>query len=638
MSNKRSNEQMNDLRDRLYARGSEKKRPPRTTLPEKKLDVPNTWQKTPPTPPTPPVPPKENPVINSEEPAPNKKSRKYRGILVLVGLVFFVLSVVLSSVYILLGQNTISGNNIDISLSAPFTISGGDIVSLQIGLTNYNSVPVESATLVVEYPEGTRKVDEENTELRTERIPLSEIAAGETFNVPLRARIFGEENQEYEIKASIEYRVSGSNATFYKESEPHRIKIGTAPVVMSIDAEEKISSGEETEIALTIRNNSADSIKNLLVKADYPNGFDFSGSDPEPSAGRDVWNIEELEAESETTITIRGIVLGTESEQRSIKFAAGLGSERDQANLSSIIAVADTEFTLEEPFLNVEVSVNNSDEDTISVEPGEQVSVSIDIQNNLDSSVYDTGIEVILSGNALEYTRVRPVDGYYDSSSRTIRWESSSNRRLSKLDPEESTRLSFSLSPDTEGLRTPQLQFFVKATGRRVSDSNAREEISGDLNRTIKIESKPDLSSEIIRTNNDSGPVPPEVGEETTYTIVWEAESATNDISGTTVSATLPNYVTWTGVTSGDGSWSYNPTSRIVEWTAGDIEAGEKMKGDFRVSFLPSSQQIGRTPELVGNASLRATDSFTGSILRTSAPSQDTELYGDNGSGEVQSN
>lgn len=636
MSDKRSHEQLDSLRERLYARGEMPLPRERAPLESEVKEVKKTWD----------IPEKvaQPDASSREESVPaapdigKPPRRRYRAIFLMIGVAFFALSLAVSSVYLLLGRNTVSGDNITLSLNGPFTLSGGDVMSLQVGITNTNGTPIESATLVIEYPPGTRSAEGEGQELLNDRLALGRIGAGETMNKTFHIRVFGEENQESTIKASIEYRVAGSNATFNKEAPPFNFKIGSAPVVIQVEGDKTISSGEETTLTLSITSNSPSPINDLLVKAEYPSGFDFTKSEPAPISGRNVWRIDTLKPEETVKIKISGAVVGIESEKRVLKFTAGAASSRDSSSIASVMAVASAEIDVEAPFLATTVTIDNSREETVSVAPGVQASSMVELKNVLGDPVYDVAVEVVLSGNALLDTDVQAIGGHYDSNSRTIRWDRSSDQSLERIEPGKTTRLSFTLRPQTAGVQTPQVSFSVRVSGRRVSENNAREEISGTIKRTIRVESKPTLEANVSRSSSDSGPIPPVVGQNSTYTVVWRAKSTANSLSGAVVSASLPSYVTWTGVTGGAGTWSYNPTSRVVEWRAGEVGPGRDVSGTFQISLLPSASQIDRTPTIVGDSSLRANDNFTGSVLRATAGELTTEISGDRGSGTVQAN
>lgn len=635
MSDKRSTEQMDSLRDRLYSRGESPRPYERTSI--KTSPISEVRPKSAPAlvETEPPLPPESTPDIPMEAGEAPRRGRRYRKILIATGVVFFTLSVLVSSVYMVLGKNTVSGSNIALNVSGPFTLGGGDTLDLQVGITNQNSVAIESATLIVSYPAGTRAADDSGKELFTERIPLdSSIAPGETRNVALKARIFGEENQEAEVKVSVEYRVSGSSATLVKEALPHRFKISHAPVTLKVEAEETISSGQETTVKVTITSNSSTPINGLMVKAEYPSGFDFSRSEPAPVSGRNVWRVDELKPEASATINVTGVIVGTKADKYVLKFSVGAAGDRNPNDIASLLAVGDTEFTLEDPFLDLQVSINNSEDAVVSIAPDSQATVFIDVENTLDSIIYDGVVEVKLSGNALSNTDVLTNTGYYNSNTHTVRFDSTSASGLRRLNPGATERLSLSLQPSSSGLQTPQIVLEVSASARRISQSSAREQIAGTHQRTLKVESRPTLSATLV--GSASGPVPPVVGQETTYDIIWKITNSANSISGAVVTAVLPSYAEWKGESGGAGAWSYNSGTRTIEWQAGNVNAGASVSGSFQVSLLPSSSLVGRTPTLVEAAHLRATDNFTSSLLRQSSDDVTTELEGSRNSGVVQ--
>ena len=660
MYEEKDKDRLDDLRRRLYARAGEGKRD-RFTLSDQKKDIPTSWAKkitkpisqiklarkksatpavdqvkTASEPVTKPVTEPEtvatDPIVTqATNMSIKKKSRRhsYRIKLLLAGIFFFVVAVGVSSMFIIFGGSAISGDNIAIDINGPFTIGGGEIMSLQIGVTNQNTIPIESATLIIEYPNGTQSADEEGRELYVERLPLDVIASGEAVNIPVRAQVFGEENTEQTIHASVEYRVKGSNATFFKKADPLVFKISSSPVVISVDAVKNIASGQETDIELTITSNSSEKVTDLLVKAEYPQGFDFTSSSPAPVSGQNIWTIDELEPEGSVTILIKGILLGSESEARNTHFLVGVPNERDSFTLASVFSVANHEFVIEEQFLNVELSINGEEDGTAVGKSDAQSTIVVEITNTLEHTIYDGQVTLFLSGNMLSTTRIQTNEGHYDSNTKSVIWDVPSTLSLKQIVPGQSVRFTVSLYPEVGSLLTPQLTVDAKVKARRLSESASQEEISGSVRSVLRLSGDVDLRSEVgynVVGFNDSGPVPPVAEETTTYSITLMAEASTNDASNVAVNATVPSYVTWMDETTGDGIFAYNPSTRSLEWTVGSLDANERALGSFQVSILPSTSQIGKTPTLIGEQRLKAEDDFTDAVLRDSESALTTQM------------
>jgi len=622
MSGIKDQDRIKALRKRLYERGKPTVQRETHRLTDTKEEVHTAWE-APPKPKTPAPELVEAPEEDSSYThtmSPKRQKRGYRVKILLAGLLFFVLAVGISSAVLLFGNKSISAENITIAVTGPFTVGGGETLPLQVGITNANTVAIESATLIVEYPRGTLSATDERTELRTEYLALDQVASGETINVPLRALVFGEENDEQNINVSIEYRVQGSNATFFKEADPLRFKISSSPVTVRVTALKQVSSGQETDIEIEITSNSPTTLSEILVKAEYPQGFDFTTSEPSPLSAQNIWLITDLEPEESQTITITGIVVGKETDEHAINFTVGVPSERNQQTLASVFATAQTQFLIEEPFLNIDLEIAGQSDSVIIIQTGQNSGASIEIENTLDDTLYDIVVEVLLGGNALSDLDVGPPNGFYDSLNNKIIWDVSNAPDLAELAPGRKTRLSFGIEPSEETMRTPQITIDVNVRARRVSETEVAETLLGTAQSVLKVASAPQVRTDIGFNNgifSDRGKVPPVAEQTTTYTVSLMIENGSNDIAEAVTSATLPSYVTWMDQTSGAGTISYDPSRRIVTWEAGSVDANTSSFASFQVSLLPSKSQIGTTPTLLDEQRMKATDLFTGTVVRS---------------------
>lgn len=638
MRNRQDKEHLEQLRERLYARTGSGNKKPRSSLKDEPIAVPTAWDMETTTNSSPGGTTKEQPAVgeqlnqvnnNQSTMTSSKRRRAFRFKLLLAGIFFFIGAVTLSSLFIFFGGNAISGENIEVDISGPFTIAGGETLRLQLGVTNQNAIPIESATLIIEYPTGTKSADDEERDLFTERIALEQIESGETVNVPVQVKVFGQENNELRVQAAVEYRVRGSNATFFKEAEPLLFKISSSPVVLDVDAPRSLAPDQETDVVINVRSNSITPLRNILVRADFPSGFDFSSSNPQPVAGENVWRIDSIEPEETAKITVRGAFIGSAEEGFSMTIEAGLGSERDQFTLASVLASNQVNFELENAFVDVSLLVNDTRNGVATITNEESSNATIEVRNTLDDTIYDAVVEVRLSGNAVEDSEIQVSNGYYNSNSQTITWDISSVEDLERILPGNTERLSFSIFPDTKELKTPNIVLDASVKARRVSETDVQEEVTGTVQSEIKIESALVLDSKTsynTTTIQNDGPVPPKVGETTEYTILWELQNGSNSISDAVVSATLPSYVSWSGETSGNGVYSYNPATRQVEWNVGTISAKSTAESAFEVSFTPSASQIDQVPTIVESQRVRAEDAFTRSIIRDTTSALTTQL------------
>jgi hypothetical protein len=624
------NDHIDELRRRLYARNAAALTPERHTLGSEEVPVAHDWAS-----------PIGNDSISSRvdetlavQEVSNTihppKKHGYRSLILLGSLFIFVLAAALSSAYLYFGGNQISSDNIDLAIAGPNSIGGGEKMSLQLSLTNQNPVGLESVTLIIKYPSGARTAEEPVENLFEQRIWLDTIAAGEAKNIPIQFAMYGEEGDEKEIQATLEYRLSDSNGTFYKDAEPLKFRVVTSPIVLQLKSVNKVASGQEVEVKIDVKSNSPTQFKNLLVSASYPTGFNYKSSDPEPAFGQNVWRIDELNPGETKTISLKGKISGLSEESIRLNVSAGPADPSNQFVVSTNIAESYTEFLIERPFLDVGIMVNGERQEEIVLSANQSANIGVEITNTLEESVYDMVVEAIPSGNAFKDDLITTQRGFYDSNTGTIKWESSNIPEFLQVKPGASQIMSFSISPGPLQ-STAAFDLTVNVYGRRVAEPNAQEQLVGTISTKVKYSSSVKLGGQ---ANVVSGPVPPKVGTETIYAVALLAEAGVNDVTNAVVKTSLPVYVTWENDYSTDGLVEYNDVTHELTWQVGNIDSGKQKELVFKVSILPSSSQVGIKPVLVNNQYLVANDRFTNATLETDSKLITTELPEETGYGK----
>jgi len=633
MADFRERERLEALRQRLYERGNPAVTPVRrTTLePTAPVDVARGWSTEVALAPAPAATtsvalPAEVPAEAPGAATPSP-SRRYRIVIVGVSFAVFVFLMSISSLYVLFGGNQISGRNIDFSVSGPNVVAGGDILKFEVFVTNNNEVAIEGATLVVNYPAGARSVEENPRDLFEERIPLDSIEPGQSRTIPLQAAVFGEENQEKEVLVSIDYRVTGSNGTFFKAADPLVFTVNTSPIVLRVESLEQVTPGQEFAVNLVVESNAQTPVSDILVTATYPEAFRFVRAEPAPDFRNNQWVIEDLTSTRRQVITIRGVPSGVSNESFTIGIQAGTPRSDNQFVVGSVLAQSEAVFTVEQPFVRVGIETNGRKGDTIVLPTGSETDFVLTVENTRPEPVYDMKVTVLPRGSAFREARLRVTDGFYDSVQKEIRFEPSGMASLGRVLPGERREFRFQLSGDTEQT-TASVVVEVSVFARRVDEDNVAEELIGATKTTVQYASTPTMRRQI---NQISGPVPPVANQETIYQLSLEAGAGANDLTGATVVTTLPQYVRWLDTYEGPGTVTYNPVNRELRWSVGEIKGRASAVLGVRVGITPSVLQVGNSPVMMGRQELTATDRFTGSPVQAEAPPITTEMSPESG-------
>lgn len=561
---------------------------------------------------------------------------------------FFIIAVAIAAFVIFGGSNIISSENVEISFSGPVSISGGEKLSLQIMILNKNNANLELADLLIEYPEGTRSAVNLNKEMPRSRSSIGDIKAGDLARETIEAVLFGEEGDKKQIKITIEYRVSGSNAIFFKE-KVYEVEISSSPVSLIVESLKDINSGKEIDLEVILSSNSANVINNLMFIAEYPFGFTFSKSSPRPSFENNIWKLGDLAPEGERTVKITGRLEGQDNEERIFRFFAGVQSEDNEREIETAFIVSNQSIFIKKPFISLDVAVNGNTSESLSSPSGIPIGVSIAWQNNLPTRVANVEIEAKLSGESIDKSSVKVIKGFYQSFDNTITWSQENNSAFEFINPGKKGEVGFSFSSLglSSGERFINSEIFldISVRGRRLSESDVSEEVISSIRRKIRISSDLSLSSTALHFSGpfqNTGSMPPKADSTTTYTIVWSLANSSNNISDTQIVASLPSYVGWLGkISPSNEGISYNPVSGVITWDVGSLKAGTGFSSSakevsFQISLLPSLSQVGTAPVIVGTTEVTAVDDFTRAELNIQKPALTTRLKTDPGFESIQ--
>ncbi|PIQ68254.1 MAG: hypothetical protein COV91_05100 [Candidatus Taylorbacteria bacterium CG11_big_fil_rev_8_21_14_0_20_46_11] len=527
------------------------------------------------------------------------------------------------------GSNMVSSENISLSVLGPVAAPAGEELILDINIGNYNSLLLESVDLIVEYPEGTRQPTDVSASLLRYREALGPLDPSGTLTRRLSLIPFGEEGDAKTIHVTIEYRPKDSNAIFSRKSD-YEFVINAAPVTANVTVPKEINSGQVFEVKVEVVSNASSVIKNLIVKAEYPIGFQFSESSPTAAFSKDIWYLGDLKAGAKRTISVKGRIDAVEEEERTFRFSVGTQSPKDEKVMGTVFLSEAPTVTVKRPFVSLDMLVNGERGKTFISKGTGPLRADIVWQNNLPVKIADMEVSVVFEGSIFSRTSVEQGTGFYDSNTSSIVWDKRT-QNFGAIAPGQNGSLNFSFSlfpvaTDPSLYKNPSMLVHVTVKGKRLDENGAYQEVVSSFTKEIRVATSLALSTDLLHSTGrfiDQGVVPPKAEALTTYTVVWSLSNSSSGVADTKVTAVLPPYVTWLSqVSPASESVTYNPIGGVVTWNTGNLDAGvgfgkAPREVSFQVSFLPSISQIGSTPVIVGEATATADDRFTGILVKS---------------------
>ena len=571
-------------------------------------------------------------------PPPSDGPFKRLKIFVYLLIVFVVLAGGAAAYIMYSGGNIVSSSNVSIDANGPIYVDGGQPARFNFTIRNQNSVSLEAADLIFDFPANTYSA--EGASLTRIRIPLEDLEPGAAINKSLDIVFFGLENEEKKIIANLEYRFAESNATFVK-SKDYSVKISKAPLGLSLAAPKNAVSGQKISIKIAVISNSESAAKNLKMEMKYPPGFRFNGAEPSPSKGDNVWTLGDIGPSQKRDITVEGTIEGENSEERT--FTVAVGTMGDDGSLKPF-GTASEKVAIKKSPLNLSVSINGKDDSANTAYAGEMIRVDLGWVNNLSSNIKDAQIELEIKGEAYDQRSVSVTKGAYRSYDNKAVWNSASLKDLASIAPGSSgkAQLGFSIKNPLPVYKQGDKDFSITVEARIVgfgtSDEFENKQIEDSAKKEIKIGSRLQAVGKTLHYSGpfqNSGEVPPKVGAETTYTIVWSLANNANDLAEAKITASLPPYVSKENLVSPeDSDLRFDEKNATLTWNVGDVPAGTGIimpakEMSFQVSFSPNLTQIGETPVLVNSAKVEARDAFTEENVSAEIPALTIKLSGD---------
>lgn len=560
-----------------------------------------------------------------------------------VALLFFLVSAGIFAWYVFGGFATgVKNENIDIQINGPLSVVGGEASQFEVVVTNKNKSPLEYADLLVTYPVGTRSVTDLSTDLPQYRVSLGTIEAGGTRKGTISAVLVGQGGQSAQIKVEVEYQVAGANAIF-AASKDYDFTFAASPVTISVESKTEVAPGQDVDLVATVSANTNSVLKDVLFELEAPFGFTLTNASPLPA--KDLqWKLGTMRPGESKTIQIRGTLKGQSGDTRTFRFSAGTSENTSGTGVMVPIAQSVRQIAITQPFIGLDMAIGGATGTNVVVQPGDTVSVTISWINQLDTAIRNAVIIASLDGLSLSQTDIKTNDGFYQSSDGTIRFDTETSRgKLNQLEPGDSGTLGFTFVVPSgvaiENVRNPSLNITVSASGDRSDADNVPQTLRSSVVRTVKVGTTATAVAQGFYHGNifgTSGTVPPQVGKETAYAILWTLGNSTNPIENGVFSGKLPAYVSWKGVTSPTSeNISFDTHTNTVIWNAGSVPAGVSggsvRQVAFEVGFLPSASQVDTAPNLITGQTFSGKDAFTGVGISESVQNITTLLPNDPG-------
>lgn len=521
-----------------------------------------------------------------------------------------------------------------ISITGPRDVASAEETTFTVMYSNKNWAGLSNVALVFSYPESFHLQAGSSAKINNSlaEIPIGDIKSNTDGKVLITGKFYGSKGDLANLKATLRYTPKSIETVFEKTAQ-FAVNVASSPLSLEITAPLELATGQDVEYVVDYSNESDLPFSNLRVKVEYPPGFQFVSSEPKPAESESVWYVGNFDAHGNGKIIIRGVLSGAREERKRVygmigffqgegKFVAYAENERQTRVIASPLSISQT--------------VNGLTE--IAANQGDILRYVIRYRNDGDIGLRDAIVTMDIDPTALDMSQLVLEHGAYDATRKMLIWKASDVLNLGRLEPGAGGEITFSVpaakaSASMNG-KNLSVRSVAKIDSPDIPTPIGSNKIIGSNTLYVKLNSLVGVDIKALYDDaafQNSGPIPPKVGQKTSYTIRLNITNSSNDLKQTRVVVTLPTSVNYEKFFPTGETVAFNERTNELTWDLGTLAATGETSRElaFQVMVTPNSNQVSKGLILATSVIFTAVDTFTHQDIRVQKGEQDNFLRDD---------
>lgn len=589
----------------------------------------------------------------------HKKRSRFFSLIILILVLLAILGVSLLGFFIFQPKPNYSGDKINLEIKAPFNIASGERIEYEIKLTNKEDISLTKVELSVNLPLGfifensslmskIKQPDTVNPSPSIKVWQLEDLYSQQSKSITIIGKLVGPLNSKQPISATLSYFPANFNSEFQKNVS---FNTEMADTLSDFDLEypSQVANLEDVPFVLKIKNKSLDTeISNLQIEFNYPEDFTLSESqviqngqknilqkEKTSQTAQKIWDIAKLMPIEEVQIKFKGKFEVSESKKLDLGVKIkqkGLGDafiDQKEQNYSIEIIKGD---------LLANLILNGSSQNK-AINFGDTLNGLLAIENKSKKILGDIKVRLVLDSPILDWaTLVDNNKGIVQDNQ--ILWTKEQISQLGLLIPEGEVEIPFKITlkgyDASRKYKEEDLQVksFYEAQINNIDNKDTQMTIQSNT-LINNINTNLDLNAQIryFADNNEtigSGPLPPIVGQMTSYKVFLTLTNSLHEINNVKVQIKLPDYVSYQGKENiSAGNLALGEQNQLI-WQISRIpNSVNKTTAEFEISITPIMSDANKILTLISEIDFSAADSQTQATITKTISGLTTNLESD---------
>lgn len=549
---------------------------------------------------------------------------------------------------------------LELKVSAPEKIQAGEEFSYQIEYHNPTKFLLSKLRLELQYPANfifnSASLSPSSGNYGWN---LADLAPGETVNLVVTGKLINKLDAVNVLTVRLNYVPANLSSQFKKEASASTLMSGPGFRV-DLESSQTAFLGQENDLNLVFSEVQNNYLGDFYISFSLPeesNAWVATTSAATTTPGLEVKKISILKAGGNNWL-VSGLApeLGRQEVPLKFKVNSPTGNPEIIVRLEKKLDDGQIYSFWEKSLrpeivksdLNLTLFLNGSKNDG-AANFGQTLNYTLSYNNQGSNTFRDVAVMAVLDSEFLDWNSLRNEKGGEIRANSILIWTKNEVPELAELKPGDNGEISFSINLKPFSDSDLGKKLAIAAYGQYSVNNKA---LSGTENKsntiTSQINSDLSISEEVRYFNEDnlpvgSGPLPPRVGEKTSFRIYWTVKNNLHELSGARVVLKLPDYMSWEekGMTE-VGSLSYDAATKQVTWEIGRLPVSVyRATAEFTLSLTPSEGDRNRILIISPGATVSATDNETQDIITKKTEAKTTKLEDDdiaslNNSGIIQ--
>ncbi|MFA5021600.1 MAG: hypothetical protein WC508_00765 [Patescibacteria group bacterium] len=531
-------------------------------------------------------------------------------------------------------NKSFSSKSIKLTINSEQNIASGNEVTYVLEYKNIEKAALDNLEIIFRYPDGFDFISANpmpSNEFNS-AWQLGTLAQNGSGRIEIKGKLVGEVGSIKTINATASFQPQNFNSVF-KETTSFSSQVTSSILEINIEGPSQLLAQKQATYKITYKNNSDQDLEKVKMLVTYPTNFVFQQANPastqKPDEARNLnneWLIDKLEKQQQGTIEITGGYLANDQNPIA-NFIAQIGFLNKDSGELSIQQEKIITTEIISPSLNINLIINGSNQNQ-PISFGQTLTYSIDYKNLGQKDLTGVVLSITLDSDVLDWSTLDDKHGGTVEGNK-ITWTKDQISDLDVVRILAQGVIDFSIKvKDANQVDLKKSSLMVKskvqATLTKIGDLEAPDlkvdsnEIQNNINTDIdfKVEGRY-FDDDNIAVG--SGPLPPVVGQKTTFRIFWSLANSLHEVSDVVVTAKLPSGVNWENkYLVKAGTINYNSSDNTVSWKINRIPSNkgyDDVNVWFDLSVTPTKQQVRRLLILTDQTDLVATDKVTKSQI-----------------------